>query len=537
MMLPSLTPTGTSLLGGCSAALVLGTVLGVPEALRPAMLGVAVVAWAYLRALAALRSVERGRLTVEVASELGGDLALLLGQTSTLHVRAQTDAALGARVRLNLEMPGSVTVERDARWAIVSGPSRVELSARVTGQHIGRWPIGPVHVELVDALGLAGASAWVQTPGVVRVVPSVGARVASRRATQVRLEQADEGADLVLRKGDGSELREIRPWQSGDAFGRIAWKSTARTGELMVREHEEEAPGALLILLDISSTMRAGAELSKLDWALTAAGAMIRAGLARRDRVGIASFDDAVRGSLAPAVGPRHGELLMQHLVMAPIYPGEGVLEPDDDAIEAAVLQWVRRVQRLELGARGVSGTRIDPTMLEAWLRRAPEVLDGLDRELADAGFDPTTVHVVRRVATAYGVPLAPRREPRFGGRDAGLIDALGWAVDQRRARSTLVVLTDLAAVVEAASVANAAGGAVAARHSVTFVVPWTPAFVGLASPDRALADAFGVLEQAERRRIAEALRGQGARVIFVEPSDGAGEVAGAALSSVGRSR
>src|SRR6266700_2155612 len=38
------------------------------------------------------------------------------------------------------------------------------------------------------------------------------------------------------RKGEGIEFADIREYTYGDPYKRIEWKSTARTGELMVRE-------------------------------------------------------------------------------------------------------------------------------------------------------------------------------------------------------------------------------------------------------------------------------------------------------------
>jgi hypothetical protein len=78
------------------------------------------------------------------------------------------------------------------------------------------------------------------------------------------------GQRTVRQVGLGSDLREIREHIPGDPFKRIAWKATARMRKLMVREFESEIVVTHWLLLDVSSTMRAGGPgRSKLDYGLS----------------------------------------------------------------------------------------------------------------------------------------------------------------------------------------------------------------------------------------------------------------------------
>ncbi|MNK46337.1 hypothetical protein D3C87_651210 [compost metagenome] len=60
--------------------------------------------------------------------------------------------------------------------------------------------------------------------------------------------------DVSPRPEDGGELtKAVRPYRSGDAMRQIHWKTTARTGQLAVRESEGDAPGQeLAVVLDPS---------------------------------------------------------------------------------------------------------------------------------------------------------------------------------------------------------------------------------------------------------------------------------------------
>ncbi len=65
------------------------------------------------------------------------------------------------------------------------------------------------------------------------------------------LSQGTYGATTVDEKGSGDEFYGLREYQAGDSLRRIAWKSTARTGNVVVREHTRESGGRIWIMLNI----------------------------------------------------------------------------------------------------------------------------------------------------------------------------------------------------------------------------------------------------------------------------------------------
>ena len=54
------------------------------------------------------------------------------------------------------------------------------------------------------------------------------------------------------------DLRGVRPHQPGEALSRIDWKSTAKTGSLMLRETEEHTRSAVVLILDGTETVHVG---------------------------------------------------------------------------------------------------------------------------------------------------------------------------------------------------------------------------------------------------------------------------------------
>src|SRR6185369_7267557 len=71
---------------------------------------------------------------------------------------------------------------------------------------------------------------------------------ASARGGRSRL-AAESGASDP-HPGTGTELYELREHVSGDPFKRIAWKASARRGQLLVREFEREDRDVVWLVLD-----------------------------------------------------------------------------------------------------------------------------------------------------------------------------------------------------------------------------------------------------------------------------------------------
>ena len=72
-----------------------------------------------------------------------------------------------------------------------------------------------------------------------------------------------------------SELRSIRPHRPGEPLSRVDWKSTARTGSLMLREMEDPTSSDIAVLLDGTAPYVVGEEpYTSYELALGAAGAI-----------------------------------------------------------------------------------------------------------------------------------------------------------------------------------------------------------------------------------------------------------------------
>lgn len=97
----------------------------------------------------------------------------------------------------------------------------------------------------------------------------------------------------------------VRAYQPGDAFNRIHWKSTARTGELMVKTFELDPSSDIWVLLDLEGRIAAGeGEESTEEYGVRIAASVVRHYLNQNRPAGLICFGRSVQ-ILEPERGPQ----------------------------------------------------------------------------------------------------------------------------------------------------------------------------------------------------------------------------------------
>ncbi len=113
-------------------------------------------------------------------------------------------------------------------------------------------------------------------------------------------------------KGSGMEFDEVRPYVPGDDVRRIDWNVTARSGEPFLKTFREERELTLLVMMDVSGSMRFGSggrdgRTDKRLQTARVAGGLAYAALRSGDRVGMVTFTDHVEHYLPPRKSRSHG--------------------------------------------------------------------------------------------------------------------------------------------------------------------------------------------------------------------------------------
>jgi len=170
-----------------------------------------------------------------------------------LHFEEVVSSALGPRPRFSLS--GGV-----GAWG-------EEYSYPLTATRRGRHRVGPLLVRSLDPFGLARHDMAFSTSNEVAVAPRVhelGRLVGGAAGTSA--EARTSRAGLV-----GQDDVLVRQYRRGDDVRRVHWRSTARTGDLMVRREEQAWQPATRLLLDNRRDAHAGdGPDNSFEWAVSA---------------------------------------------------------------------------------------------------------------------------------------------------------------------------------------------------------------------------------------------------------------------------
>ena len=120
---------------------------------------------------------------------------------------------------------------------INSGKSEVE-SYRVFFSRRGEYRVGPATVSTTFPFGLIVLRLHIPEQETLFVAPEIGRL---QPTWEKRVESISTGADAIKRRRSPQqdEFHALRPWRSGDSKKNIHWRTTARIGRPIVREHDQ----------------------------------------------------------------------------------------------------------------------------------------------------------------------------------------------------------------------------------------------------------------------------------------------------------
>jgi uncharacterized protein (DUF58 family) len=112
----------------------------------------------------------------------------------------------------------------------------------------GKWTLGPVTLHSGDPFGIFRLERPAGATGEVLVYPAT----VPLPAFQLPSAELQGGQDVRTRTFHVTpNVSTIRQYVMGDSFNRIHWRSTARTGELMVKEFELDPTADIWIVADM----------------------------------------------------------------------------------------------------------------------------------------------------------------------------------------------------------------------------------------------------------------------------------------------
>jgi uncharacterized protein (DUF58 family) len=256
----ALTTRGRSFIAGGLTAAVCGLVLGERDLVR---VGALITLIPLLTAVVVARSGQRLSLVRTVAAPV-----VEVNQSTVVQLQL---ANLGART-------GLLLVEEQVPWALGQRPRFVVSWMRNGGKRQVRYPVraevrgiyevGPLHVRVVDPFGMFALRRSFPRTTTLVVVPAV--------------EELPALAPIGAWTGSGDNRPQpfsvgsaadttVREYRTGDDLRRVHWRSTARTGDLMVRREEQPWQSRCTLFIDNrASAHRGSGPDSSLERAITA---------------------------------------------------------------------------------------------------------------------------------------------------------------------------------------------------------------------------------------------------------------------------
>ena len=141
----------------------------------------------------------------------------------------------------------------------------------------GRYSFEDVRVEIADPFALESVEIDLPAPGALLVYPRL---VKLDRLFSDSGTQSHDGRRLLLRRHSGFELHGVRQYEQGESLRRVHWRSTARRGQLMVKELEDAPRDEIAVLLDADRVAVVG---ESFDVQVRAAGSILES-FVRRGR-------------------------------------------------------------------------------------------------------------------------------------------------------------------------------------------------------------------------------------------------------------
>ncbi|MFC5337496.1 DUF58 domain-containing protein [Leucobacter denitrificans] len=231
----TITPTGWFVLAFTLLAIVLGASLGWIEAWFVAIAGVVLllIALPFLignRAYLIRLSIDRLRVVVGGGVHLSIDIE---------------NAGVRPALPATAELPVGDSL-REIAVPFIGGRGEVSIPLTIAADQRGVVEVGPITLARRDPLSLLRREVTWRDRHLVHVHPQT---VALPPGSAGLVRDLEGAASRRLTDSDLS-FHAVREYVHGDALRHVHWKSTAKTGTLMVRQYEESQTARTAVLFD-----------------------------------------------------------------------------------------------------------------------------------------------------------------------------------------------------------------------------------------------------------------------------------------------
>jgi uncharacterized protein (DUF58 family) len=306
-------------------------------------LAVLVIGGSYVLTRLGLTDLEAGY----AVNQLSGHVGERLRVTYTLR-----SASRVPKLWLEIHNPTSLPAGLPGRAISLAAKTERSWLVRTPLTRRGHFRVEPLQIRTGDPFGFFESSATVGTGVNVVVYPRLEA------LPQWKLPAANLDGSHAMRERTLQTTplaTTVRPWAPGDSFNRIHWKSTARHGDIQVKEFDLEQTADAWVILDLDRSVQTGTgDESTVESAVRVAAAIADKALLENRAVGMTVAGHRL-AQLPPDRGGRQHLKIMQLLAAV---DGDG-----SNSLSETLIQTVPRIRR------GMTAVVVTASTDRAWVK------------------------------------------------------------------------------------------------------------------------------------------------------------------------
>lgn len=215
-------------------------------------------------------------------------------------VQLQNTYAFPISVGLLDELPVQFQKRDFYKTITIKGKEKETFTYKVRPVERGEYTFGNLNLYVATKIGLIKRRYTFDKEQMVKVFPSfIQMKKYDFLAIDNRLSLA--GLKKIRKIGNTLEFEQIKEYVTGDDVRTVNWKSTAKQGQLMVNQYQDEKMQPVYSIIDTSRVMKMPFnELKLVDYAINSALAFSNIALKKNDKVGLLDFSNKI-GNFLPA--------------------------------------------------------------------------------------------------------------------------------------------------------------------------------------------------------------------------------------------
>ncbi len=219
-------------------------------------------------------------------------------------VRVKSNYKFTTHVEVIDEIPVQFQKRDFLKKGSISPKSILDFEYSLRPVKRGEYVFGNLYVYAMTRIGFAKRRYSFDKAAMVKVYPSfIQMKKYDFLAIDNKLTQI--GLKKIRRIGHTMEFEQIKEYVIGDDVRTINWKASAKHGNLMINQFQDEKSQPIYSIIDASRVMKMPfKELSLLDYAVNSTLAFSNIALKKHDKVGMLSFSNTVNDFL-PSSGKK----------------------------------------------------------------------------------------------------------------------------------------------------------------------------------------------------------------------------------------